>query len=171
MKYLKLFENFGHNFKHIEFIKIDVKIRFIPVSPNQDEYPLYADLYKSLPGPWCSPGNEIMDAFDLVDGYLQYHPVDFQQATNGIDEWYLNITKHSETGDEMVDSNDAWYVIDIFPSSDDFLDMEAFQIKCDGDVGLKEFIEFTKNWKPDLKGRQHHAACDEYFEMLKSFVR
>ena len=171
MKYLKLFENFDHNFKHIEFLNLDVKIPFIPVSPNQDDYILYAELYKSLPGPWCSPRNEIMDAFDLQDGYLQYHPVDFQQATNGIDEWYLDITKHAETGDEMVDSNDAWYVIDIFPSSEDFLDIEAFQIKCDGDVGLKEFIEFTKNWNADLKGRQHHSACDEYFEMLKGFVK
>ena len=168
MKYLKLFENFGHNFKHIEFINIDVEIPFIPVSPNQDDYILYAELYKSLPGPWCSSRNEIMGAFDLQDGYLHNHRVDFQYATNGIDEWYLDITKHSETGDEMVDSNDAWYVIDIFPKENE---SEGFQIKCDGEIGLKEFIEFTKNWKPDLEERKYHSACDEYFEMLKSFVR
>ena len=179
MKYLKLFENFGHNFKHIEFLNLDVEVQSIPVSPNQDDYILYAELYKSLPGPWCSSRNEIMGAFDLQDGYLQNHRVDFQQATNGIDEWYLDITKHSETGDEMVDSNDAWYVIDIFPKENE---SEGFQIKCDGEIGLKEFIEFTKNWQPDLKalqfflispalGRQYHSACDEYFEMLKSFVR
>jgi hypothetical protein len=168
MKYLKLFENFGNTFQHIEFCDIDNDIQFKPISPNESDYVLYAELFKSLPGPWCSTRNEIMDAFDLQDGYSEnYRNEIYDIATNGIDEYYLDLYKLSETGDEMVDKNDAWYVMEIFPQENESI---GFKIKCDGEVGLKEFIQFAKSWNPNVSNRHNHEAFDEFFEVLKSYV-